>query len=62
VRLGALVTLLLAPPAVIVLVVTDFGGISTGQFVLYKVILGVALGALVTPLIALWAMSDRLAS
>jgi hypothetical protein len=61
VRLGALVTLLLAPPAVIVLVVTDFGGISTGQFVLYKVILGVALGALVTPLIALWAMSDRLA-
>jgi hypothetical protein len=61
VTLGALVTVLLTPPAVIVLVLTGFGGISTGQFVLYKVILGVALGALVTPLIALWAMSDRLA-
>ncbi len=57
-RLGALVTVLLAPPAVIVLVATDFGGISTGDFVLYKAILGVALGAVVTPLIALWAMSD----
>jgi hypothetical protein len=59
-RLGTLVTLLLAPPAVILLVATDFGGISTGQFVLYKAILGVALGALVTPPIALWAMSDPL--
>jgi hypothetical protein len=58
--LGALVTVLLAPPAVLVLVVADFGGISTGQFVLYKAILGVSLGALVTPLIALWAMSDGL--
>jgi hypothetical protein len=61
-RLGALVTVVLAPPGVVVLVLTDFGGISTGQFVLYKAILGVALGAVVTPLIALWAMSDPIPS
>lgn len=59
IRLGALVTVVLAPPAVVALVVTDFGGISTGEFVLYKAILGIALGAVVTPLIALWAMSDE---
>jgi hypothetical protein len=60
VRLGALVTALLGPPAAAALVVTGFGDISTGEFVLYKAILGVALGAVVTPLIALWAMSDQL--
>ena len=60
VKLGALVTALLGPPAVVALVVTGFGNISTGEFVLYKAILGVALGAVVTPVIALWAMSDQL--
>jgi len=54
------VTVVLAPPAGIVLVASDFGDISSGDFVLYKAILGVALGAVVTPLIALWAMSDQI--
>jgi hypothetical protein len=56
--LGAATVALLAPPAVVVLVATDFQGITTGAFVLYKVVLGLVLGAAVTPLIALCAMAD----
>jgi hypothetical protein len=58
VALGAVCTVLLAPLAVLVLVVVDFGDLSVGEFVLYKAIFGVALGALVTPPIALLAMAD----
>ena len=36
----------------------DYGDISVGHFVLYKAIFGVVLGAIVTPLIAIVAMSD----
>jgi hypothetical protein len=31
---------------------------STTAFVVYKGVLGLVLGAVVTPLIALWAMAD----
>ena len=58
--LGALCTVALAPLSVLVLVTIDFAGLSTTQFVLYKAALGVALGAIVTPVIAVRAMADRL--
>jgi hypothetical protein len=56
---GALCAVLLAPVAVVLLVAIDFGDISVGSFVLYKVIFGVALGAIVTPVIAIAALSDE---
>jgi hypothetical protein len=56
--LGAVCTVLLAPPAVAALVALDFGDLSVGEFVLFKAIFGVALGAVVTPPIALLAMAD----
>ena len=56
--LGALCTLALGPIAVLVLAAIDFSGLTTGQFVLYKAALGVALGAVVTPAIAVLAMAD----
>ena len=56
--LGAICTLVLGPPAVLVLALLDFGDLSVGQFVLYKAIFGVVLGALVTPPIALFALAD----
>jgi len=56
--LGALCTLALGPIAVLVLAAIDFSGLTTGQFVLYKAVLGVALGAVVTPAIAVLAMAD----
>jgi hypothetical protein len=55
---GAITTLVLAPPAVLVLVLRDPGDVSVGDFVLFKAIFGVVLGALVTPPIALAAMTD----
>jgi hypothetical protein len=57
--LGAMCTVALAPLSVLVLVASDFAGLSTTQFVLYKAALGVALGAIVTPVIAVRAMADR---
>jgi hypothetical protein len=56
--LGAICTVLLAAPAVLALVALDFGDLSVGEFVLYKAIFGVALGALVTPPIGLLALAD----
>jgi hypothetical protein len=49
---------LLAAPAVLALVALDFGDLSVGEFVLYKAIFGMALGALVTPPIGLLALAD----
>jgi hypothetical protein len=37
----------------------DLGDISIGAFVLYKTIFGIALGAIVTPVIALLAFGDE---
>jgi hypothetical protein len=55
---GAAILVLLAPLAVLIHFAVDFGGVSRGTFALYKVVLGVTLGALVTPLIAVVAMAD----
>jgi hypothetical protein len=55
---GAICTVIFAPPAVLVLAVIDPGTISVGHFVLYKAIFGVLLGAVVTPPIALTALTD----
>ena len=40
------------------LLLLDYGGISISEFVIYKAIVGIALGLLVTPLIALVAFGD----
>jgi hypothetical protein len=56
---GALTTLMLAPAAVIVLAGIDFGDISVGDFVLYKAIFGVLLGLVVTPAIAVAALTGE---
>jgi hypothetical protein len=56
--LGAACMAILGPPAVLVLVLADFGDLSVGDFVLYKAIFGVVLGLVVTPLIALAALGD----
>jgi hypothetical protein len=55
---GAVTTLVLAPPGVLILVLRDPGDVSVGDFVLFKAIFGVVLGAIVTPPIALAAMTD----
>jgi hypothetical protein len=57
---GALCVAVLALPAVIVLAIVDPGDITVGHFVLYKAIFGVVLGAIVTPPIALTALTDRI--
>jgi hypothetical protein len=56
--LGALTTLLLGPPVTLLLVGLHVGELSGQAFIVYKVGFAVALGALVTPLIALRAMVD----
>jgi hypothetical protein len=56
--LGLACMAVLGPPAVVILVALDFGDLSIGDFVLYKAIFGVALGLVVTPLIALLAFND----
>ena len=48
----------LGPPAIAILITTNFGDIPTSAFVLYKAILGITLGAIVTPVIAVHAMAD----
>jgi hypothetical protein len=57
--LGTACVAVLGPPAVALLVSTDFRGLTVAHFVLYKVLISVALGMLVTPVIALYAMADR---
>lgn len=57
--LGTVSLAAFSPIAVIVLVAMNFGDVSRAEFVAYKAALGVALGAVVTPVIALRAMADR---
>ncbi len=57
--IAALTTALLAPFVVVLLLVVAPDDMSVGAFVGYKAALGVALGALVTPIIAVAAMSER---
>jgi hypothetical protein len=57
--IGLLCMLALGPLAVVVLLLIDYGDISVGEFVLYKAIFGIVLGALVTPPIAMVAFGDE---
>jgi hypothetical protein len=56
--LGGLCAAILSPIAVLALLVSDVGDVSRTHFVVYKAILGLALGAIVTPFVALRAMAD----
>ena len=56
--LGAVSAVILSPLAVVALLAVAADGLTVGQFVLYKILVSVALGAVVTPLIALCAMAD----
>ena len=58
VALGALCMVALGPPAVALIVALDVGDLSVGEFVSYKAVFGVLLGMLVTPIVALWALSE----
>jgi hypothetical protein len=59
--LGALCTAALAPLALVVVLVADVGDMSRTSFVVYKAGLGVVLGLIVTPIVALRAMADPVA-
>ena len=56
--LGAICFVLLAPPALALVIGLDFGDISVGAFVGYKAIFGVLYGLAVTPLIAVLAIGS----
>jgi hypothetical protein len=56
--IGLVCLLVLGPPAAAILSLVDYGDITVGEFVVYKAIVGVVLGAIVTPPIALAAMRD----
>jgi hypothetical protein len=55
---GAIAFVLLAAPVAAVLALVDFGTLTCGQFIAFKVAFAIVLGALVTPLIAIVAMTD----
>jgi hypothetical protein len=57
--IGLLCLLVLGPLGAIVLLLLDYGGISIGEFVIYKAIVGIVLGAIVTPPIAIVAFGDE---
>lgn len=56
---GFLALVALAAPVTLLLVAVGLGDLSEGEFIAYKVSFAVALGALVTPAIALCAMADE---
>jgi hypothetical protein len=56
--LGGLSLAILAPVVVTIAIVADAGALSRAEFILYKTLFAVLLGAVVTPLIALRAMAD----
>jgi hypothetical protein len=56
--LGALCTAALGPPAVALIVIIGVDDLSVGEFVTYKAVFGVILGMIVTPIVALWALSE----
>jgi hypothetical protein len=58
VAFGAIALVALAPPLTLVLVASGFPELTRGQFVAYQAVFTVALGAVVTPVIALYAMAD----
>jgi hypothetical protein len=58
VAFGAIAVASLAPPLVLALVVSGFPELTRGQFVAYQALFATALGVVVTPTIALYAMAD----
>jgi hypothetical protein len=58
VALGVLCTVALGPPAVALIIALDVKDLTVGEFVWYKGIFGVFLGMVVTPIVALWALSE----
>jgi hypothetical protein len=59
--LGAGSVAVFLPLALIALLASNFDRVSQGQFIAYKALLGVALGAIFTPLIAMRAFADDVA-
>jgi hypothetical protein len=57
--IGLLCLLVFGPISAALLLLFDYGDISTGEFVLFKALFGIVLGALVTPWIALVAFADE---
>ncbi len=57
--MGAIAVTTLAPLLILTLVVVDFPELTRDQFVAWQTAFAVALGALVTPVIALYAMADQ---
>jgi hypothetical protein len=57
--LAAWTAALLGPVSCALLVALNSSGVSRGSFVVYKVLLGVALGAVITPIVAIRAMAQR---
>ena len=57
--LGA-ICLALAPGLLALLAAAAPDGLQPAQFALYKALLGLILGALVTPVIAMWALTDSI--
>jgi hypothetical protein len=57
---GAIAFGALALPVTLALVAIDLDDLSRGEFVAFKVAFAIGLGALVTPVIALCAMTDQL--
>jgi hypothetical protein len=55
---GAIAVASLAPPLILALVVSGSLELTRGQFIAYQVIFATALGVVVTPIIALYAMAD----
>ncbi len=55
--LGALSVVILAPLMVLAIFALEVEELTVRQFVLYKAVFAVALGAIVTPVIALWAIA-----
>jgi glutathione S-transferase-like protein len=56
--LGVMAVIGLAPPLIIGLVVSGLSELTQEQFVVYQAAFAVTLGAVVTPIIALYAMAD----
>jgi len=57
--IGLLCLFVFGPISAIGVLLFDYGDISVGEFVLYKTIFGIVLGAIVTPLIAMLAFGDE---
>jgi hypothetical protein len=56
---GVLCVVVLALPVTLLLVAIDLDHLSRGDFIAYKTSFAVALGAVITPVIAVRAMADR---